>query len=86
MKKLDKLKKNDNTNNQRIKELEEELEKNKEYFDNNEVNRIETENKIKELNNFNDELNKENRKIKEELDNKEKLISEYVIELNKLNY
>ena len=44
---IGKLKKINNTNNQRIQELEEKLEENEKYFDNYEENRIETEKKLK---------------------------------------
>ena len=53
----------------KYKKLKEKLKQNDEYFDDNEKDIIETQKKIKKLNNFNDELNKENQKIKEELDN-----------------
>ena len=42
---IDKLKKKKNTNNQKMQELEEILEENERYFDDNEENRIETEKK-----------------------------------------
>ena len=42
---IDKLKKIDNTNDQKIQELEKRLEENKKYLENYEENRIETEKK-----------------------------------------
>ena len=73
------LKKKNNTDNQKIKELEN-------YFNDNEENKIETEKKIKESTILNDKLIKEKEEIIKELDNKEKLINEYELELNKINY
>ena len=76
---IDKLKKINNTNNQKIQELEN-------YFNNNEENKIEIEKKIKESKILNDKLIKEKEEIIKELDNKERLINEYESELDKLNY
>ena len=73
------LKKINNTNNQKIQELEN-------YFNDNEENKIETEKKFKESKILNDKLIKEKEEIIKELDNKEKLINEYESELNKINY
>ena len=75
---IDKLKIN-NTNNQKIQELEN-------YFNDNEENKIETEKKTKESKILNDKLIKEKEEIIKEFDNKEKLINEYELELDKLNY
>ena len=76
---IDILKKINNTNNQKIQELEN-------YFNDNEENKIETEKKFKESKILNDKLIKEKEEIIKELDNKEKLINEYESELNKINY
>ena len=75
-KEIHKLKKINNTNNQKIQELEN-------YFNDNEENKIKAEKKIKESNILNDKLMKEKEEIIKELDNKEKLINEYESELKK---
>ena len=67
-------KKINNTNNQRIQELD--------Y----EENRIETRKKINESKILNDELIEEKEKILKGLDDKKELINEYKVELNKLSY
>ena len=76
---IDKLKERNNTNNQRIQELEKNL-------DDYEENRIKTRKKINESKILNDKLIEEKEEIIKELDNKEKLINEYESELNKINY
>ena len=45
-----------------MQELEEKLKENEKYFDDNEENRIKTEDKLKELNILNDNLNKKKKK------------------------
>ena len=60
-----------------IQKLKEELKK-KEYFYNNEKDRIKTQETINRLKRLNNEL-------KKELDNEKELINEYVKELNALN-
>ena len=76
---IDKLKKIDNTNNQRIQELEKNL-------DDYEENRIEKRKKINESKILNDKLIEEKEEIIKELDDKKELINEYKVELYKLNY
>ena len=76
---IGKLEKINNTNNQRIEELEKNL-------DDYEENRIETRKKINESKILNDKLIEEKEEIIKELDNKEKLINEYESKLNKINY
>ena len=60
---IDKLKKINNTSNQRIQELEKGLEENKKYLNDHEENRIKTEKKFKELKMLNDKLIKEKEEI-----------------------
>ena len=56
-----------------MQELGEKLKENEKYFDDNEENRIKTEDKIKKLNILNDNLNKEKEEIIKTLDNKKKV-------------
>ena len=70
----------------KIQRLEKELEENKEYFDANEENIIKTQKEFKKLSNLKNELDKENGEIKEELNNKKKLIDEYENELNSFKF
>ena len=76
---IGKLKKINNTNNQRIQKLEKNL-------DDYEENRIEARKKINESKILNDKLIEEKEEIIKELDDKKELINEYKVELNKLNY
>ena len=68
-----------NTHNQRIQELEKNL-------DDYEENRIETRKKINESKILNDKLIEEKQEVIKELHDKKELINEYKVELNKLNY
>ena len=74
--------------NQKIKEIEKlrkELKKKGGYFNNYEENRIETQEKIKKLNRLNDKLNKENKEIEKELNDKNTSLDEYKNELGILD-
>ena len=53
--------------NEEIQKLKKELKENEEYFNDYEENRIKTQEKIKELNKLNNELDIENQEIKKEL-------------------
>ena len=84
-KKIDELRVINNKYNQKIQELNKQLKENEEYFNNNEKNRIKTQEEIKELNELNDKLNKEKQKVKKELNDKKTLLDEYKNEINILD-
>ena len=78
-KKVDELKEINNTYNKKIQEL------NQEYFNDYEINRIETQEKNKKLDRSIYELNKEKQEIKQELNDKKTSLDEYKNELGILD-
>ena len=84
-KKVDELKEINNTYNKKIQELEKKLKENQEYFNDYEINRIETQEKNKKLDRSIYELNKEKQEIKQELNDKKTSLDEYKNELGILD-